>query len=35
LSRVVLPQPEGPSSVTNSPLPMAKSTGASARVPFA
>ena len=35
LSNVVLPQPEGPSNVTNSPLPMARSTGASARVPLA
>jgi hypothetical protein len=35
LSSVVLPQPEGPSSVRNSPARMSRSTGASARVPFA
>ena len=34
LRSVVLPQPEGPSRVRNSPRAMARSTGASARVPF-
>jgi hypothetical protein len=34
LSSVLLPQPEGPRSVTNSPSAMARSTGSSARVPF-
>ena len=34
LSSVLLPQPDGPSSVTNSPACTARSTGASARVPF-
>ena len=33
-SSVVLPQPEGPSSVTNSPARTARSTGSSARVPL-
>src|SRR5512139_1126093 len=32
---VDLPQPEGPSSETNSPLPMSSSKSSSARTPFA
>ena len=35
LSRVLLPQPDGPIRVTNSPSRTVRSTGASARVPFA